>query len=363
MSKIKKRWTLQEKIFVVLFAIVFILLMLSVSQKLGWLIPTQGQIFVSEKRIDLDSLSMEQKIAQMLVVQGNRNFLKVWQNLQIGGIHLFALQNEHIYNNTILDFQDGMTIPFFVTVDLEGCVSPFNHIKSFTSASDIKSSGDAFEKGHNDGKFLKKLGFSINFAPVVDLDDNIWKCRNFPGTETDVAEKAEAYILGMQDEGIIATAKHYPGKTLVVKDPHKYLVIAEINKKDILPYQYLSEKGKVKAIMVSHIISSGEVESEGVPAVVSENVISGLRKDFEGLIVTDEIHMLGLKNFFDTVDQMYIAVFRAGNDVILNFDRDPNEVYRMIRVVAKAVDEGEISEEKIDASVTRILKAKGFIVE
>ncbi len=363
MSNKKKRWSVHEKIFLVLITIVLILAMLNVSQKRGWLIPEQAEIFVSEKSIDLDSLTLEQKIAQMVIVQGNKEFLRVWKNLQIGGIHLFALQNEHIYNNTIIDFQHEMTVPFFVTADLEGCVSPFGHIRNFTPASDIGGIGEAFEKGFRDGEFLKKLGFSINFAPVVDLDDNIWKCRNFPGSEKDVAEKAEAYILGMQDQGIIATAKHYPGKTLVVKDPHKFLVVADIGKDDVHPYQYLSKRGKVKAIMVSHIISSGEVESGGVPAVVSKQVIDELRKDFDGLIVTDEIHMLGLKSFFDTVDEMYIAAFKAGNDIILNFDRDPNEVYRMIRVIAKAVDDGEIPEKQIDDSVTRILEAKGFRVE
>ena len=78
--------------------------------------------------------------------------------------------------------------------------------------------------------------------------------------------------------------------------------------------------------------------------------------------MSDEIHMLGLKKFYRSVDEVYIAVFKAGNDVVLNFDKDPNEIYRMIQIVKGAVERGEIPEAQIDASVTRILEAKGFTV-
>ena len=88
--------------------------------------------------------------------------------------------------------------------------------------------------------------------------------------------------------------------------------------------------------MVSHIITSGEIISEGMPSVASKKVVDDLRKNFDGLIITDEIHMLGLKNFYGTIDEMYVGVFKAGNDVVLNFDNNPNEIYRMIQVV-KAV--------------------------
>ncbi len=114
--------------------------------------------------------------------------------------------------------------------------------------------------------------------------------------------------------------------------------------------------------MVSHIITTGEVDSEGIPSVVSPKVYADIRKEFDGLIISDEIHMLGLKSFYENLDDMYIAVFKAGNDIVLNFDRDPNEVYRMIKVIADAVRRGEIEEDQIDASVTRILEAKGFRV-
>mgnify|MGYP001608319548 CR=1 FL=1 len=353
---------INKKIFWVLLVIVLLLGITTTAKAKGWLIP--GQPFFSTKGgvIVLDSLTLEQKIAQMVIVTGIRYNYYSWRSMQVGGIYLFALQTENVFNNTIVDFQYDMPIHFFVTTDLEGCVNPFANLKEFPAASEINTLGEAFEAGFREGEYLRKFGFNLNFAPVVDLQDSIWKCRAFPGDEKQIAELAQAYTLGLQNQGIIATAKHYPGKTLVVKDPHKYIVLADISKEDVYPYKYLIERGDVKAVMVSHLITSGTVDSEGVPAVVSKNVIDEIKQKYSGLVISDEIHMLGLQNFYSTLDEMYIAVFKAGNDIVLNFDTDPNEIYRMIKVVAEAVEMGEIDKEQIDNSVRKILEAKGFVV-
>lgn len=362
-NKKKKGMDVNKKVFFVLLVITLFLGSLSIVQAKGWLIPTQPDLNTDKGVIKLSSMTLEQKIAQMVVVIAVKNNYVPWRKMQIGGLYLFALETEHIFNNTIIDFQYKMPIPFFVTVDLEGCLSPFSHIQNFTSASEINDVGEAFEKGYQEGEFLKKLGFNLNFAPVVDLEDQIWGCRSFSGDEQQISELAQAYILGLQNQGVIATAKHYPGKTLVVKDPHKYIVVADINEKDVYPYHYLIKKGDVNAVMVSHLITSGEVDSGGVPSVVSKQVIDDIKNGYNGLIISDEIHMLGLRKFYDTLDEMYVAVFSAGNDVILNFDQDPNEIHRMIQVVAEAVEDGVIKEENIDNSVRKILEVKGFTVK
>jgi len=115
--------------------------------------------------------------------------------------------------------------------------------------------------------------------------------------------------------------------------------------------------------MVSHIIAFGDVHSQGIPSVVSSDIIGPLKEDYSGLIISDDTMMLGLRNFYDDVDQLYVDVFAAGNDLVINFDEDPNEIYRMITVVEEAVNRGEISEEQIDNSVRKILTAKGFVVK
>jgi beta-N-acetylhexosaminidase len=360
---VKKRWNIHERVFLVLIVIVLILGTLNVAKARGWLIPEMDQIAIEDGTIYLDSLSLEQKISQMVVVHGGHWNLKPWKDMQIGGFHLFALENPEVYKDIIKKFQQGMQVPFFVTVDYEGCLNPFANFINGTVASEIESAGDAYEKGSIDGELLHNLGFTINFAPVVDLNDDIWGCRSFPGDEENIAKLAEAYVLGLQSNDVIATAKHYPGKTLVVKDPHKNIVFASINDADTLPYEYLTEKDDIGSVMVSHIITNGTIDSLGIPSVVSSDVIMPLKESFSGLIISDEINMLGLKDFYETIDDMYIAVFKAGNDIVLNFNEDPNEIYRMILIVKEAVENGEIPLEQIDASVTKILELKGFNVE
>lgn len=352
------RGDLHRRMFLLLLVVVLVLSSLNVAQAKGWLIPEAKGAVIENGVVVLSSMPLEEKVAQMVVVHGGMHNLEAWKRMRIGGIHLFAMESERKFASTIEAFQEGMQIPFVVTADLEGCLNPFGAFRNSTWVSEIEGEGSAFSKGRKDGRFLQKLGFGLNFAPVVDLNDEIWKCRSFKG---DIAGLAESYILGLQSEGIVATAKHYPGKTLVVRDPHKHIVRATIEDEDVAVYEDMY--GVVGAVMVSHIIVDGSVDSAGIPSVVSRNVLNGIRKDgFDGLIISDEINMLGLKDFYETQDEMYIGVFAAGNDIILNFDEDPNEVWRMIRVVSEAVRLGEISENEVDASVRRILEMKGFEV-
>ncbi len=343
-----------------LLVLVILLASLNAAKAKGLLIPRQPELEVINGAVTLKTMTLEQKIAQMIIVNGDPINREVWKRMQVGGAHLFAMQNAFLFKQTVQQYQDGMKIPLFITVDLEGCLNPFSNFQQFPSASETEQIGKAFEKGAGEGKFLSSLGITINFAPVVDLRDQIWKCRSFPGDDKQIAELAEAYVLGLQKEGIIATAKHYPGKTLEVGDPHKVLVAATIDEEDISPYISLADS--VDGIMVSHVISTGEVDSGGIPAVASSAVIDHLKKNYSGLIISDEVNMLGLKDFYATVDEMYIAVFQAGNDLVLNFNTDPNEIYRMIQIVAQAVRDGEIEEDNIDLSVRKVLEAKGFAV-
>ena len=365
----KKEVGLSSKtaLYMMMFLIVInvVLAGLSVAKSRGMFIPGQPEPIIKEGVIDLDDLTLEQKIGQMTVVIGIRYYAEALKNMQIGGVHLHAMEEDETFKERVDFFQSGTIIPFFVTVDLEGCVNPFVNFREFPAVSEVSKLGEAFEKGKTEGKFLRELGITVDFAPVVDLEDNIWNCRSFPGTKEEITELANAYILGMQDEGILATAKHYPGKTLVIKDPHQFLAAAEITEDDLYPYQELVRKGNVQAIMVSHIITYGEVNSEGKPSVTSKKIMDQLRNEFgfDGLIISDEINMQGVKKFYDSLNEMYIDVFKAGSDMVLNFNQDPNEIHNMITTVAQAVEEGEIDEDRIDASVRRILEAKGFVVE
>ena len=316
----------------------------------------------STNTLYLDSLTLKQKIAQMIVAYENED-KKVLQDMFIGGIHLKTKANKSEYIETINGLQNGAIIPFFFTVDLEGCSNPFENFQIFSDARDIKNKEEAYQLGYEHGKLLKEMGFGINFAPVVDLEDNIWNCRNFNGNPDEISEKADSYIDGLQANGIIATAKHYPGKTLIVRDPHKYLVYATIEERDMLPFDK-AIGDNVSAIMISHLIVNGSLDSQLKPSVTSQDLVDSLKAKFKGLIVTDEINMVGLKNYYgDDIDRMFVDVFKANNDLILDFDRDPKQINRMISVVEKAVRNNDISKERIDHSVVKILNAKGINVK
>lgn len=311
--------------------------------------------------LQLDSLTLKQKISQMIVAYGNEDNRDFIQDMLMGGIYLVSRPTKEDFINVTGYFQDGAAIPLFVAADLEGCWNPFLKFYKSPTLTQIRTAREAYELGLEHGKILNETGFNLNFAPVVDLEDSIWKCRNFIGTPKEIAGKANSYTEGLEENGIIATSKHYPGKTLCIRDPHMHIAYASIDDDDLLPFRRTIEGG-VPSVMISHIIVNGSVDSESRPAVVSERLVGGLREEFDGLIITDEINMLGLADYYEDTDRMYIDLFRADNDIILNFDNSPRALYRMVSVVEDAVTRGEISEERIDSSVARILEAKGINV-
>ncbi|MBT3450961.1 hypothetical protein HN448_03260 [archaeon] len=356
------------KLFLILFTITIILASMNLAQAKGYFIPDLSDIlFEEDNSIKLNNMTLQQKVAQMIITHGGVHNLEYWQKMQLGGVHFFAMDSEETFIDTISDFQEGMNIPFFVTVDLEGCLNPFANYRNFTITSNITNLEESTAKGFEEGQYLSSLGFNLNFAPVVDLEDNIWKCRTFPGEKEEVTELAGAYVAALESEGVLSTIKHYPGKTLVTLDPHENLVVAEITENDLYPYNQLlsygtTGQGLPSLVMVSHLIVSGAINSEGYPSSVSPNVIYNFKNNYDGLVISDEINMLGLLSYYEDKDQLYVDLVLAGHDIILNFDEDPNEIYHMIEVIEQAILEGEISEDRIDNSVRKILRKKGFEV-
>jgi len=324
----------------------------------------QNVQFTKENTINFSSLTLEQKIAQMIIVYAQEDQSIVFNNMMIGGIFLGAEKSKDDFVKLIDVYQNNALIPLFVAADLEGCRNPFENFKSFSKLTEIETSSQAKNLATEQGILMNELGFNINFAPVVDLDDQVWNCRNFLGTPSEVAEKANAYVNGLKEQNILAIAKHYPGKTLL-EDVHNKLVKKTIEEDDLVPFQDLINNN-VPGIMVSHTIVDGTVNSEGKPVSVSK-LPTELSKKYSGLIVTDEIGMSGLKEFYTSEDgfvdyrSMFIDLFNTGNDLILTFDRSPRMIYEnMILTVAEAVRTGEISAEKIDNSVKKILRNKGL---
>lgn len=364
-SKITKKTIFQFLLFGILSLLVIILAVLTLQKNLPLQIDAPKNVVYDQmtNTLQFDSLSLKQKIAQMIITYGNEDNKELLQKMLVGGVHLGAKSSKEEFLQSINLFQNESILPFFITLDLEGgCKNPFENFQSFPSAKDIQTAEEAYAVGYDEGRLLKEMGFTINFAPVVDLKDNIWNCRSFSGTPLEISEKTSSYILGVQSSGILATAKHYPGKTLSSSDPHKTLTYADITLDDVAMFEN-SIKNNVSAIMISHVIVKGILDSGSKPGAVSDKLITNLKDQFTGLIISDEVMMRGLKDYYSDKDQMYIDLFKAGNDLVLNFNQNPKEIYHMILVIEKAVKKGIISEKNIDASVKKILQAKGINIE
>ncbi len=311
--------------------------------------------------IKLDSLTLRQKIAQMTITYGVRENSETYRKMFIGGVHLGTKESKEEFISIIDQYQNNTIVPFFMTIDLEGCLNPFENFQTFPTFKEIETKEEAYSVAKEQGILLREIGFNVNFAPVVDLEDNIWHCRTFPGKPEEISEKARYFITGLSESDIIATAKHFPGKTLMKNDPHVMMAYATIEDKDLLTFE--ETMNETPAIMISHVIVEGAISSNNKPSAASEELVAKLRSNYSGLIITDEIGMLGMKTYYHSFEQMFIDVFTADNDIILYFKDDPKKIDRMITTIEKAVKRGDIKEERIDRSVRRILEAKGINVE
>lgn len=341
-----------------IFLILLILISILIQANINTFIKEQ-QPDINNQEIKLSDLSLRQKIAQMLLVYAKLENKDWIINNNIGGIWMPAQETYTQFKSKIDYFQSDAKIKLLIAVDLEGCINPFANFQEFQNFNQIKTPEQSFNLGKQHGEFLKNLGVNINFGPVVDLEDNIWNCRSFNGTPEEIAEKANHYIKGLHKFNILSSVKHYPGRTLEAKDPHMELLYAEIREIDVLPF--LNTLKNTDSIMVGHQITTGLLNSQGKPATTS-NIVDHLSNQFDGLIFSDEIGMLGLRKFYDSDYELYLDLFRVKNDVILIFHTDTRVLDNFIDTIENAVKKQQIEEDRIDNSVKKILIAKGYKV-
>jgi beta-N-acetylhexosaminidase len=356
-------WSKEYKITRILIIITLLLFLLNVPGKeFVWVdYPHNIEYDEDTNTLDFSTLTLKQKIAQMLILYAKEDNIPRFQNMFIGGVYLDARETKEDFIDDVNKFQKNAIIPFFISVDMEGCINPFENFYLVPTFREIESDEKAYQIGSEVGSFLQGVGVTMNFAPVIDLEDKIFNCRNFEGTPEEIAQRANSYLNGLQEQGVMAVAKHYPGKTLANNDPHLEITSAIITEDDLIPFQEVMQNN-VSAVMVSHLIVEGMVNSENKPAVLSQKVINDLKEGYDGLIITDEIGMLGLATYYSSayVNQLFTDLYNSGSNMILNFDRNPLNILHLINAVEEAVKKGELSEDKIDYSVRKILEAKGI---
>lgn len=339
----------------------------------------------------LDNMTLEEKIGQMFIVcpealnvsenaetaQAVDTVTEVMrENLEkfpVGGIAVFGknITGAEQLPRFISDLQSNSKYPLFVAVDEEGgnvarvANSGFFNVASYKSMEDIGKSGDASkaeEVGRQIGSYLKELGFNLDFAPVADTNTNpqniVIGDRSYGSDPALVARMVSAQLDGMHDSGIMGTLKHFPGHGDTKDDTHSgYVSIEktwdELKECELVPF--ITALPKADMVMVSHI-TAVNVTSDKLPTSMSETMITGkLRNElgYDGVIITDAMAMGAVADNYTSAEAAVTAV-KAGVDIVLM----PQNLNEAFNGVMNAVTDGEISMERLDESVLRILKMK-----
>jgi beta-N-acetylhexosaminidase len=340
----------------------------------------------------IDGLTLEEKIGQMLMPDF-RNFngkpvtamlpeiKELIQTYHIGGVILFR-ENVVTTEQTaklVADYQQAAEkFGLLMSIDQEGGI--VTRLQSGTNMPGNMALGAtrseqlAYKVGHAIGEELYALGINMNLAPVLDVNNNpdnpVIGVRSFSENPELVAELGVSYIKGLQDSGIAATAKHFPGHGDTAVDSHLGLPEVphgrdRLQKVELYPFQKAMEAG-IDAIMTAHVtfpkiddtkvISQKDGTEISLPATLSYKVLTGLMREemgFDGVIITDAMNMKAISDHFGAVDAAIRAV-QAGADIVLM----PVGLEEVASGLKKAVQNGDISQERINASVKRILTLK-----
>lgn len=323
----------------------------------------------------LKHMTFDEKIGQLFIIRAQSNWDKKnidfvesqIKKFHVGGIAFFKgnIKKQVELTNR---FQKISDIPLFIALDAEcGLGMRLKDGISFPRQLTLGAIQDnrlIFKMGQEIGTQLKRIGVNFNYAPVVDINNNpenpIINDRSFGEDKKNVASKGYALTKGLQNQNIIACAKHFPGHGFADVDSHKDLPVLELSKErlwnvELFPFRMLADQG-VKSIMTAHLHIPSIDNRKNRPTSLSFNAVTGILRDslnYDGLVVTDALDMRGVTNYFSPVEAV-VEAFKAGNDVL----ELPVNLEKGFNALKKAVLSEEISSDRLDASVLRILMAK-----
>ena len=319
-------------------------------------------------------LTIEERFGQILMVRANQSYQsynpKIDQYIKdynIGGICFFAAKAEDQLTQ-MNQWQAQAKTPMIIGIDAEwGLGMRLKNTISYPfqmTLGAIENDSLIYEMGYQIGLECKRIGVHLNFAPVVDVNNNpnnpVINSRSFGDNPQRVAEKAAMYMAGLQDAGIIATAKHFPGHGDTGSDSHKTLPVVEHNKTrltevELYPFQQLINKG-LSGIMIAHLYVPAYEKEKNVASTLSPKIVTNLLKNqmgFKGLVVTDALDMKGVTKYFPS-GEIEVKALLAGNDILLL----PEDVPAAINGLTKALESGRISQELLKIQCKKILSYK-----
>jgi beta-N-acetylhexosaminidase len=334
-------------------------------------------------------MTLEQKVGQLFVVffEGTEYaepLDRTIRELNVGGTILFepnigTLEDTASLINTAQSTatQHGARVPLIVAVDHEGgLINRFGDKLTWFPSNMALAATDSLDNARAEARVmaeeLSTLGINMNLAPVMDVNSNpdnpVIGIRSFGSKPDDVARFGTAMLTTFQANGIIATAKHFPGHGDTSVDSHTMLPViphdrARLDAVELLPFRAAIE-AKVDAIMTAHVAVPEIEPTPELPATLSQAILTDLlRQDlgFNGLTATDSLGMGALDQTFGVTNATAMA-FQAGADLLM-FGADPGhtpeEQYPAYQNLLALVRDGTISRQRLDASVRRILLVKG----
>ena len=358
-------------------ALAFILFFLAQTATALPAIKVEEKLAAKKRWVDsvYNMLSPEERIGQLFMVaaySGGKNLnedliTKLINAHQIGG--LIFMQGGPVRQAMQTNrYQHMAQVPLLISMDAEwGLGMRLDSVRSFPRQMMLGATRDTalvYKMGAAIAAQCKRLGVHMDFAPDVDVNNNpanpVINSRSFGENKSWVARLAIAYMLGLQKNGIIACAKHFPGHGDTNVDSHKDLPlipksVAELDTLELYPFRQLIAAG-VRSVMVAHLEVPALDTTPHVPTTLSRNAVTGLLKDklgFNGLVVTDALQMQGVAKYFPS-GEADLRAFEAGNDILL-FSQDVPAALARIKT---AIDSGIIPQAALETSVKKILAAK-----
>lgn len=326
----------------------------------------------------LESMSLQQKIAQLLHVPSwsNRSEIHIHKTLelieehQVGGVIFF--QGDPLAQMRATErYQKVSKVPLMVSIDAEwGLAMRLEQTVQYPyqmALGALENLSLIEEMGAQLARQCKRLGVHVNFAPSVDINTEasnpVIGFRSFGADPEEVGRRAVAYMRGMQGEGILAVAKHFPGHGDTSVDSHVDLPVLphpkdRLRQIELAPFKHLIDTG-IAGVMPGHLHVPAFDSDSRIGATLSNSLVNDFLKShmgFEGLVFTDALDMKGVTKHF-TPAEINLRALMAGNDVMLFCVDVPGS----IAAIEQAIDQGELAEEVIDQSCRKLLTAKAWL--
>ncbi|ELC8426071.1 glycoside hydrolase family 3 C-terminal domain-containing protein [Clostridium perfringens] len=360
----------------------------------------------------VSNMTLEEKLGQMIMpdfrmwqeegtkepsdlTEINSEVAEVIDKYDLGGVILFAENVKEISQTTTLihDLQevaindkDG-NLPLLITLDQEGGIvtrlGEGTNLPGNMALGATRSEKSSYDAGYVIGRELNTLGVNVNFAPVLDTNNNpenpVIGVRSISSNPELVGKLGKNIAKGIQDQGVAATAKHFPGHGDTSTDSHYGLPmvnksIEELRETELKPFKIAIENG-IDMIMTAHIqfpqiekdtfISKKDGSLIAIPATLSDDIIKGILREemeYDGVVITDAMNMKAISDHFGELESTKMAI-NAGIDIILmptilRNNEDVKKLDYIVNGILDSIKSGEIKEEEITDSVERIVKLK-----